>query len=88
MFLGLLFKALKSDINSDRMSAFAKRLTQVLLFLRFWIYNMHYFSVFGAFGMCLSRFSLETKTSRVHENSISIRGCTYLSNLGLFKIHQ
>jgi ribosome biogenesis protein MAK21 len=31
MFLGLLFKALKSDINSDRMSAFAKRLTQVAL---------------------------------------------------------
>jgi len=41
MFLGLLFKALKSDINSDRMSAFAKRLTQV-----------SYFSGFG-FTICI-----------------------------------
>lgn len=31
MFLGLLFKAVKSDINSKRMAAFAKRLMQVAL---------------------------------------------------------
>lgn len=35
MFLNLLFKALKGDINLRRMAAFAKRLTQVIdLFLR------------------------------------------------------
>ncbi|KAI5063062.1 hypothetical protein GOP47_0021609 [Adiantum capillus-veneris] len=31
MFLGLVFKAIKSDINSKRMAAFAKRLMQVAL---------------------------------------------------------
>jgi len=30
MFLNLLFKALKGDINLRRMAAFAKRLTQVI----------------------------------------------------------
>jgi hypothetical protein len=31
MFLNLLFKALKEDIDVKRMAAFAKRLTQVFL---------------------------------------------------------
>lgn len=35
MFLNLLFKALKEDIDSKRMAAFAKRLTQVILFSSF-----------------------------------------------------
>jgi hypothetical protein len=87
MFLGLLFKALKSDINSDRMSAFAKRLTQVSYFSGFGFTICIIFQYLELLE-CANRFSLETRTSRVHENSISIRDCTYLSNLGLFKIHQ